>query len=132
MEIVEIIAKKLEKFGIEWSNDDIELSLAEVDQTILNYCHINSMPKELLFTRANLVTDYIRYMEANTVSTEAGIDVTVASKVGPLTSVDAGGVSYGFADNASNDNFIGNAHTANLDDLITNYTHQLNEFRRLV
>lgn len=132
MEVLEVITKKLEKFGIQEDNDFLDMSLQEVDQAIKNYCHIDYIPTELLFVRVNLVVDYIRYMEANKPAVDEGIDVTQASKVGPLTSIESGGVKYGFANNASNNNFIGNAHIADLDDLITNYKHQLNEFRRLV
>ena len=132
MEILNVITKKLEKFGIQEDNAFLEMSLEEVDQAIKNYCHIDYIPKELLFVRANLVVDYIRYNEANKPSTEGDIDVTAASKVGPLTSISSGGVSYGFANNASNNNFIGNAHVADLDGLLNDYKHQLNEFRRLV
>ena len=130
MEILELISHKLDKLGVTTNQTDIEISLEEVDQYIKNYCHIDSIPNELLFVRANLVTDYLRYLDANKPG-DGTVDVDNAS-VGPLTAISSGDVSYSFANNATNKNHISNAHTANLDSLLMNYEAQLNKFRRAV
>ena len=129
MEILQLIEHKLTGFGITYEQQRAEIALAEVDQSIKNYCHIDCIPKELLFTRANMVTDLVRYYEANKPSQDG--QVQADTKVGPLTSIKAGDVQYNFAD-ASNKSNLHNSHVGNLDEIVMNYTAQLNEFRRLV
>ena len=128
MEILQLIEKKLTVFGVEFDKDIAEMALAEVDLTIKNYCHINCIPDGLLFVRVNMAIDYIRYMESNKPSVDGQVEAPTT--LGPLTSIKSGDVQYNFAD-GSNKAQINNAHVADLDSLLHNYTHQLNNFRRV-
>lgn len=128
MEILQLIETKLKGFGISFDNDFAQISLEEVDQTIKNYCHIDCIPTELMFVRANLVVDYIRYIESN--KPKENGQLATSMTLGSLTSVKAGDVQYNFADN-TNKAQLHNAHAVDLDTLVHNYQHQLNKFRRL-
>lgn len=128
MEILQLIETKLKVFGLTSDVQIVEITLTEVDQFIKNYCHIDCIPEGLLFVRANLVVDYIRYQQSSKPSEDG--QVTTSTQVGPLTSIKSGDVQYNFAD-GSNKSQINNAHVVDLDKLVTNYEHQLNEFRRV-
>ena len=132
MEPLEVIQAKLQNYNIQWAEPNITMVLEEVDQFIKNYCQINSIPKELLFIRANLTVDYIRYLNANDPTKEKDVEINVDPKVGALTYITSGAVSYGFASNSTGKNSIANAHTSDLDQLLTNYKEQLNQYRRVV
>lgn len=133
MEEIQLIIQKLEKFGITWETEHLQNALLEVDQAIKNYCKIDCIPTDLLYVRVNLTVDYVRYVEANKpTESDAEMDLTATQKVGPLTYVITGGVTYGFANNTTNANATCNAHVSCLDTLIHNYINQLNAFRRLV
>lgn len=129
MEILQLIEHKLTLFGIAYEHETAEIALAEIDQCIKNYCHIDCIPQELLFTRANMVTDLVRYSEANKPAQDGQIKAD--TKIGPLTSIKAGDVQYNFGDGLNKSN-LHNSHVGNLDEIVMNYTAQLNEFRRLV
>lgn len=128
MEILQLIETKLNGFGITIEPQVTEITLAEVDQAIKNYCHIDCIPKGLLFVRANMVVDYIRYMESNKPSEDGQINAS--TKLGPLTSIKAGDVQYNFADGNTKAQ-THNAHMVDLDSLTHNYTNQLNNYRRV-
>lgn len=133
MEPIQLIEQKLQKFGIKWETPHLETALQEVDQAIMNYCHIDCIPTDLQYVRVNLVVDYVRYLEANKpTQDDAEMDVTDTKKVGPLTYVITGGVTYGFANNTTNANATCNSHIGCLDAILYNYTTQLNSFRRAV
>lgn len=132
MDVLQSIEQKLEKFGIQWDKQDIESALAEVDQAIKNYCHIDCVPSELLFVRSNLVVDYVRYMESHKPLEEGESDLSNTQRVGPLTYVITGGVTYGFGNDKINSNATCNSHVGCLDSLLNNYIVQLNAFRRVV
>lgn len=132
MEPLQIITFKLSNYNIQWSNENIQIVLDEVDQFIKTYCQINSIPKEMDYIRANLVVDYIRYLNANDPTKEKDVEINVDPKVGALTYITSGAVSYGFASNSTGKNSIANAHTSDLDELLNNYKSQLNKFRRVV
>lgn len=132
MEPLQIITFKLSNYNIQWSNENIQIVLDEVDQFIKTYCQINSIPKEINYIRANLVVDYIRYLNANDPTKEKDVEINVDPKVGALTYITSGAVSYGFASNSTGKNSIANAHTSDLDELLNNYKSQLNKFRRVV
>ena len=54
MEIQQLIEHKLTGFGITYDEQSAEIALAEVDQSIKNYCHIYCIPKELLFVSSTI------------------------------------------------------------------------------
>jgi len=130
LEILEILQHKLDKLGITYDELDAQITLQEVDQCILNYCHIDCMPEELLFVRVNMALDYIRYMEGNKPKEDGSLQTN--TQVGALTSIKSGEVSYNFSDVSNSKNNVANAHTVDLDNILNNYTYQLNNFRRVV
>lgn len=132
MEPLEIVKFKLGNYNIQWADQNIQFVLDEVDQFIKTYCQINSIPEEMVYIRANFVVDYIRYLTANDPTKEKDVEINVDPKVGALTYITSGAVSYGFASNSTGKNSIANAHTSDLDELLTNYKSQLNKFRRVV
>ncbi len=133
MDILQVIDIKLKRLKIEWEPQHIEVMLAEVDQAIKNYCHIDNIPKELDFVRAGLTVDCIRYEEANVpVEGDTELDTSATSKVGPLSYLITGAVTYGFANNKTNKYDVSNSHVVDLDSTIRNYIQQLNAFRRLL
>ena len=56
-----IVLSKLEMLQIDYPAD-LEVSLLEVEQAILNYCNISEVPTELRFVWANMVVDYYRWI----------------------------------------------------------------------
>lgn len=133
MEILQLIEHKLKKFGITYDEQDATVMLEEVDQAIKNYCHIDCIPEELKFVRVGLTVDCIRYQNANIPATgDVKLDTSATSKVGPLTYLISGAVTYGFGNNKTNKLDISNAHVADLDSVVSGYVKQLNAFRRVV
>jgi len=131
--ILQIIQTKLKKLNIAWSDEQVELTLAEVDQAIKNYCHIENIPKELDFVRAGLTVDCIRHEESNVpVEGDTTLDTSATSKVGPLSYLISGAVTYGFSNSRTNKYDISNGHVVDLDATVRNYVQQLNAFRRLL
>jgi len=133
LETVQLIQHKLAKFNIPTEEPDILIMLEEVDQAIKNYCHIDCIPDELKFVRVGLAVDCIRYQHANKpVEGDVKLDTSATSKVGPLTYLITGAVTYGFGNNKTNKLDISNAHIADLDSVVSGYVKQLNAFRRAV
>lgn len=133
MEILQLIEQKLKAFGITYDGDNAKVTLEEVDQAIKNYCHIDCIPEDLKFVRVGLVVDCIRYQQANIpTSGDVKLDTSATSKVGPLTYLISGAVTYGFGNNKTNRLDISNAHVADLDSVVSGYIKQLNAFRRVV
>ncbi len=133
MEILQLIEHKLIKFNIPFDQQDAIVMLEEVDQAIKNYCHIDCIPEELKFVRVGLTVDCIRYQHANIPAEgDVKLDTSATSKVGPLTYLISGAVTYGFGNNKTNKLDISNAHVADLDSVVTGYVKQLNAFRRAV
>ena len=63
------------KLGADTPSEPLlKITVDEIEQTILNYCNINEIPKELTYTFANMVVDLFRYedefIKATTVSVE--------------------------------------------------------------
>ena len=133
MEILDKIKFKLSKFDITWEDKYIQLMVDEVDQAIKNYCHIDNIPNELEYVRVGLCVDCIRYQDSNVpVKGDVELDTSKVSRVGPLTYLISGAVTYGFGNNKTNKYDVSNAHIADLDSIMYNYIQQLNGFRRVV
>lgn len=124
------------KLGIQYTDEELQMVLDEVDQSIKNYCHIDTIPQDLLFVRANLSVDYVKYMEASVPNSEEGVDTTGANQVGRLKTIAAGAVNggtrYEFFNKTNDKSEITNAHLADLDLLLNNYITQLNAYRRAI
>lgn len=127
-ELVKIIQQK---YTItEFSGNDIVLALKEVEQVIKNYCMIPSVPEALKFTWCNMTIDLLMYnYEINTKPDDV-MDVFDPSDVSTLKVGDTT-VSLGDKYRSNQRSRILQSHSANLDEIVTNYKAQLNQFRRL-
>ena len=116
--------------------DELHLgySICEIEQKIKNYCHIPKVPKALYYTWANMVLDLLDYENAYNSSISKEVDDTVESILsGNYGTIAMGDTSWkqGEIDMSNPNTKALLSHTANLDDLILNYTKDLNEFRRI-
>ena len=134
MEIVKIVKAKnkritdMDNGGL--TDDEILLSVKEVEQTILNYCQIPRVPTQLHYVWANMSVDLILYLIEINNKPEDPLD---ALDVSDLSSVKIGDTSVYVGDKYRSNmrSRILQSHNANLDELVMNYTKQLNQFRRI-
>lgn len=135
LEIIKIIKAKnkritnMEKGGL--MDDEILMNVKEVEQTILNYCQIPSVPTQLNYVWANMTVDLILYyIEMNNTPEDPldGLDVS------DLSSIKVGDTSVYVGDKyrSSLRSRTLQSHNANLDELVMAYTKQLNQFRRIL
>lgn len=112
------------------SDEEILLNVQEVEQTILNYCQIPRVPVPLNFVWANMSVDLILYLIEMNNKPEDPLD---SLDVSDLSSVKIGDTSVLVGDKSRSNlrSRILQSHNANLDELVTNYTQQLNRFRRI-
>ena len=118
-----------EKGGMD--DEGILLAVKEVEQSILNYCQIPGVPPQLHFVWANMSVDLLLYqLESNYTPTDPldGLDVS------DLSSVKVGDTSVYIGDKyrSNHRSRTLQSHNANLDELVMNYTKQLNQFRRIL
>ena len=134
LEVVKIVKTKnkritdMENGGLV--DEEILLNVKEVEQSILNYCEIARVPTALHFVWANMSVDLILYnIEVNN-PPEDPLD---ALDVSDLSSVKIGDTSIYVGDKYRSNmrSRILQTHNANLDEIVMNYTKQLNRFRRL-
>ena len=134
LEVVKIVKSKnkritdMENGGLY--DDKILLSVKEVEQAILNYCQIPRVPAQLQFVWANMTVDLILYeIEMN----NKPEDPLEAIDVSDLSSVKVGDTSVYVGDKYRSNlrSRILQTHNANLDEIVMNYTKQLNQFRRI-
>lgn len=135
LEVVKIVKAKnkritdREKGGMD--DEGILLAVKEVEQSILNYCQIPCVPPQLHFVWANMSVDLLLYqVESNYTPTDPldGLDVS------DLSSVKVGDTSVYVGDKYRSNprSRTLQSHNANLDELVMNYTKQLNQFRRIL
>lgn len=112
-------------------DEEIRGYIMEVEQSILNYCQIPQVPTPLHFVWANMAVDLILYhIEMNNKPDDPmdGLDVS------DLSSIKVGDTSVFIGDkyrsNARSRTL--QSHNANLDEIVMNYTKQLNQFRRIL
>lgn len=135
LEVVQIIMSKnkritdMENGGL--TDDEILINVKEVEQTILNYCQIPRIPTQLHFVWANMAIDLILYLIEMNNKPEDPLD---ALDVSDLSSVKVGDTSVFVGDKYRSNmrSRILQSHNANLDELVMNYTKQLNQFRRIL
>ncbi len=102
-------------------------AIEEVTQAIKTYCLIPEIPDQLKFVLCNMVIDLLVYeQERNKPEADVEVDLSNVSsvKVGD-TSVQLGGTGA-----RSERSTTLRGHFAHLDDIVLNYRHQLNMFRR--
>lgn len=133
-EVLKIIKLKnkriinMEKHGLR--DEEILSYVSEVEQSILNYCRIPRVPTQLNYVWANMSIDLILYsIEINNVP-EDPLD---SLDVSDLSSVKVGDTSVYIGDKyrSNQRSRILQSHNANLDEIVMNYTKQLNQFRRI-
>ena len=128
LELVLIVKQKQKK--ATFTDSEILAALQEVEQVIKNYCLIPAIPDALRYTWCNMSIDLLLYNhEANT----APDDVLEAFDPSDVSTIKVGDTSISLGDkyrsNARSRTL--QSHQANLDDIVTNYKAQLNQFRRL-
>lgn len=130
MPVVDIVKSKLSDY--QFKDIEVRLAVSEIEQVIKNYCVIGDVPKELVFTWANMTVDLLLFefhaKSNNNIGDEA------ASNSGEISSLSIGDTSISFGGTATNSerNRALNSHKPILDELTLNYQQQLNSFRRLV
>lgn len=135
LEVVNLVKAKnkritdMENGGLD--DESILLNVKEVEQTILNYCQIPRVPPQLHFVWANMSVDLILYLIELNNKPEDPLD---ALDVSDLSSVKVGDTSVYVGDKYRSNlrSRILQSHNANLDELVMNYTKQLNQFRRIL
>lgn len=113
------------------TDEEILLNVKETEQSILNYCQIPRVPPQLHFVWANMSVDLILYFIEMNNTPEDPLD---ALDVSDLSSVKVGDTSVFVGDKyrSNQRSRILQSHNANLDEIVMNYTKQLNQFRRIL
>lgn len=127
-ELAQIIKNKRHK--MVFVDSEIEDCLKEVEQVIKNYCRIPEVPVALKYTWCNMSLDLLLYNhEVNTMPD----DVLDAFDPSDVSTIKVGDTSISLGDKYRNNarSRTLQSHNANLDDIVTNYRAQLNQFRRL-
>lgn len=135
LEVVKLVKAKnkritdMENGGLD--DESILINVKEVEQTILNYCQIPRVPPQLHFVWANMSVDLILYLIEMNNTPEDPLD---ALDVSDLSSVKVGDTSVYVGDKYRSNlrSRILQSHNANLDEMVMNYTKQLNQFRRIL
>ena len=128
LELVRIIKQKQKK--VTFTDDEILAALEEVEQVIKNYCSIPSVPGALRYTWCNMSVDLLLYTyDVNTTPD----DVLEAFDPSDVSTIKVGDTSISLGDKYRNNarSRTLQSHQANLDEIVTNYKAQLNQFRRL-
>lgn len=114
MDVFTIIKAKLPADLIP---DDVVLAMdvAEVGQSILTYCNRSDIPRELIFTHANMVVDLITG-NARRIDTDSPGTVKAIKEGDVQVTYEATGVS---------------SREAHMEALLFGYASQLNRFRKL-
>lgn len=113
MELIDIVKSKL---PTPYPDDaKLLVAIAEVAQSILNYCNRLDIPEELKYVHANMVVDFLN---GNNRKAEPEGQTSVSSiKEGDVT------VQFGLAKIAS--------HERSTESILFDYAGQLNKFRKL-
>lgn len=128
------------KLGADTPSEPLlKITVDEIEQTILNYCNINEIPKELTYTFANMVVDLFRYedefIKATAVSVEGEEEEAEPDvNTGNINSIRVGDTTITFGSGSDTSIYNKNlrSHQANLDTVVLDYESQLKKFRRLV
>lgn len=130
MQVADIVSTCLTNYTIDQAI--IDMSIAEVTQTVLNYCDLDVLPEQLNFTVANMSVDLIKYRYESTRDI-SNMDITDAIDPASVTMVKEGDttIQIGSGGNSSGRAKALKSHSGNLDGLIMNYKDQLQKFRSL-
>jgi hypothetical protein len=126
MNVLEMVEVKLGDLANGY--DYVQMAVDEVEQCILNYCNIRTVPKELNFMWVNMCVDLIKYnieSQRDTSGEEVSMDNVSSLKIGDTQ------VSLGEGGSGSARATTLKSHRPNLDQFLMNYRQQLKSFRRL-
>lgn len=129
-EIREIVKMKLEVIDhASFSDSQLDLLIEEAEVKILNYINQYTMPKQAYYTWANIVVDYIHYLDyIKGVINSAGN--TVPNVSGVAKSIKDGDSTVEFFQSIGNP-VVGARRNLSWDDLLFDYKSDLMEFRAL-
>lgn len=118
--VLEIIKRRLKINDAEL--DDLILEYIEqLEWKIKLYCNISEVPEVLKFVWASMTIDILRIEHPN--------EEVIANSVSESTnSVKLGDTTIGYGNKG---NEITSTSKASMDDIVLNYRHELNRFRRL-
>lgn len=120
-DVLAIVTKKVPD-GI-----DLEGNVDEVEQAILNHCHIKSIPVDLKYIWARMAVDLARHELA--LAHEAKDDKVEVG--GQITSIKAGDTTFGLSSSTEKTLWLNDrqSHKPDIDVIILNYVEQLSSFR---
>lgn len=122
------------RIGFDISSNEVLSYVREVEQFVINYCCVPEVPEALIYTVANMSIDLLGFYEIKKQDSKSDSNDSDSSLelVGGVSSVRVGDTTIKVGDVggtiATNTR---NSHKANLDELVMNYQHQLNMFRRI-
>lgn len=117
------VDKLKQLLGIEAESTDkdfaLEFILEDIENRVLDYCHIEEIPERLVNTCYRMAMDVYR-------NENVGSEESASTNIG-IKSISEGDttVSYGEVDG-------GKSTTNYMDSLLKNYVSQLNRYRKLV
>ncbi|MDZ4994587.1 hypothetical protein GNF80_16750 [Clostridium perfringens] len=109
--IKSLVKLELLELDINISDNKIDLLINQFKSKVINYCHIDSIPKKLEQTVASMVVDYIKNEVNNTRENE-------------LKSIQEGDTTYVFQSKNS-------TNVLTVDKILINYSRELNSFRKI-
>jgi len=120
--------------------DLIKQLVDEVKYAICNYCNIERIPEQLKYVWAAMTVDYYRWSQAITSIPQNSDDDSGKSfsASGPVSSIQEGDTTVSFSSGlasagvATADSSVAHSMSMVLDEVVLNYTNQLNRFRRIV
>ena len=127
LEIIKVKEPTLEIPDVTWL-----MAIAEVEQAIKNYCHIDKVPSELVFVVANMSVDLVRYQRATDPKTSAAVDNVTAGDVSSISIGDTRITLGGEEKSSTTATAARKAHIPNLDEIVMNNRLHLNQFRKMV
>ena len=134
MTVLEIVTAKVNNDLIP--TIDIQMAIDEVEQVILNYCNLKTIPDALNYTWANMAVELLQYQTEVKAKQEEGSSLLENADVelSEIKSITQGDTQIILGNTSSINNRAKalNSHAANLDTLVFNHKQQLQKFRRLV
>lgn len=112
------------------SEDDIKYALAEVEQSIKNYCTLATVPAALHFVLCRMTIDLLNFDHETATKPDDVLDAFDPSDVSTIKIGDTS-ISLGDKYRSNQRSRILQSHQSNLDDIVTNYKAQLNMHRRI-
>lgn len=133
LDVAKIIKNKISE---TISDEDIHIGIEEVEQYILNYCYISTVPYALRFVMANMVVDLLNYQfyKKNPEGSDGnGNGASGVIGIADISNIQVGDTQIKLGSWSVTDSRTQalKSHVANLDEVLFNYNAQLNQFRRI-